>query len=270
MEDKKSVLNLLKNILYAHKCKLCGEAINIFEYEDLRLKKYICGVCEETVELTEDYLCCGVCGVPLRPHKSGEGDEAYALCGVCERYTPFNYDRAVSAVVHDDLTNNPVLRLKSGDASSLGFMADMMAGVYIKRYSRLGIEVATSVPASGDLEDNHSALLCRALSGKVGLEYIPEIIVMREARSKQKYLRSSERRTNLVGSMAVVDSSAIKGKNILVVDDVFTTGATIDECARALKARGAAKVYGITFTTNGKYIADRGANFNGRREIYGY
>ena len=70
--------------------------------------------------------------------------------------------------------------------------------------------------------------------------------------------------------MAVVDSSAIRNGNILVVDDVFTTGATIDECARALKAGGAAKVYGITFTTNGRYIDGLDANFSGRREIYGY
>ena len=57
MEDKKSVLNFLKNILYAHKCKLCGEVINIFEYEDLRLKKYVCDACESILRLTEDYVC---------------------------------------------------------------------------------------------------------------------------------------------------------------------------------------------------------------------
>lgn len=270
MEDKKSVFNFLKNILYAHKCKLCGEVINIFEYEDLRLKKYVCDACESILRLTEDYVCCGVCGTPLRPRKGDNGDGVCALCDVCEKYAPFNYDRAVSAVVHDDLTNNPVLKLKSGDASPLDYMTDLMAGVYKKRYSRLGIEIATSVPTSGNLEDNHSAALCRALSGKVGLEYVPGIIVTREARNKQKYLSSPERRTNLDGSMAVVDSSAIRNGNILVVDDVFTTGATIDECARALKAGGAAKVYGITFTTNGRYIDGLDANFSGRREIYGY
>lgn len=55
-----------------------------------------------------------------------------------------------------------------------------------------------------------------------------------------------ERRENLKGVFDVVRADEIKGKNVLVIDDVYTTGATINECARVLQRAGARKVYSIT------------------------
>ncbi|MBR7180447.1 MAG: ComF family protein, partial [Kiritimatiellae bacterium] len=71
--------------------------------------------------------------------------------------------------------------------------------------------------------------------------------VARTGRPKrQSGLGGSERRENVKGSFAVLRPGFVRGRTLLVVDDVMTTGSTLSECARALKEAGAAKVFALT------------------------
>ena len=93
---------------------------------------------------------------------------------------------------------------------------------------------------------NHAALLARKLGGLAGL---PEREALARIRNtpQQARLSEEERRANMTDAFAAAEPVA--GKRILLVDDVCTTGATVADCARALKQAGAAAVYLVCFAT---------------------
>ena len=92
---------------------------------------------------------------------------------------------------------------------------------------------------------NQSELLAKEVGSRTGLSLFDNLKKVKET-DRQKKLTAKERRENLKGVFDVVRADEIKGKNVLVIDDVYTTGATINECARVLKRAGARKVYSIT------------------------
>ncbi|MBR2645344.1 MAG: ComF family protein [Clostridia bacterium] len=88
---------------------------------------------------------------------------------------------------------------------------------------------------------NHSEVLCAYLSHATGIPYTNELLFKTKLTFEQKKLTQAERRRNIRGSFEA--NSLVKGLSIVIVDDVFTTGATVYECAKVLKRSGAAKVY---------------------------
>lgn len=93
---------------------------------------------------------------------------------------------------------------------------------------------------------NHSALLASDLSKILGLPVDCTSLVRRKNAAPQARTTSVEqRRENVAGAFAV-RGRALKGKTVLLVDDVCTSGATLDSCAIALKKGGASSVWGLT------------------------
>ena len=89
---------------------------------------------------------------------------------------------------------------------------------------------------------NHSALLCAYLSRAVNIPYSSKLLFKSRMTPEQKrQLSASERRRNIRGSF--IADPHVEGLRIVLVDDVFTTGATVYECAKTLKRQGAARVY---------------------------
>lgn len=97
---------------------------------------------------------------------------------------------------------------------------------------------------------NQSSLLGEGLSRSLILPHKLDILVKGRETSPMSSLSSGERRINLHNAFRMgYNKDMIRGKNILIVDDVYTTGSTADACARVLKDNGAGHVYLFTFTS---------------------
>lgn len=188
---------------------------------------------------------CGTCGLPF-PHPVAEG----ALCGACLDHAPA-FDAARAAVAYNDASRRLILDFKYGDKIHA-------AGTFLPWMIRSGAQlidacdVIVPVPLHPlrlwQRRFNQSAVLATALARHSGKPHSPDALLRRRATKPQKGLKRAERLKNVKGAFAANPKrrADIAGKNILLIDDVFTSGATLDECAKALKAAGAAAVYILT------------------------
>jgi ComF family protein len=139
-------------------------------------------------------------------------------------------------------------RLKYSRDVSLG---EVLARPLISFLSETGWEIhlVTPVPLSperlAERGYNQAALLARPVALALGMEYTPSALKKVRETPSQVGLTYDQRRENVEGAFAA-SSSLVKDKNVLVVDDVTTSGATLDSCAWALLSGGAKQVFGLT------------------------
>ncbi len=192
-----------------------------------------------------DEPCCEACGFPF-DYDLGRG----VLCGRCEIKRP-TYDRARSAFKYDNDSRRLVLSFKHGGRQEgLSVFAQHM-----KRAGRSlfeGCDALLPVPLHPSRlrarRYNQSLILARALSKQTGIAVAPDILQRVKATSSQGGKSYSGRKRNVSGAFAVRASAKnrVKGKAFILIDDVYTTGSTLEACAKTLKRAGAARVDTIT------------------------
>lgn len=183
---------------------------------------------------------CETCGAPFE-HGRGDG----ARCLPCETEPPA-FDRARAACLYDEASRELVLQFKHGDRLE---HARLFAG-WLSRAARELIadsDVIVPVPLHRSRllkrRYNQAAEIARPLSRLTGLSCLPDALI-RAKPGGQAGRSASGRRREVQGAFAVPPSKRplVEGRRILLVDDVMTTGATAEACARALKRAGAAAV----------------------------
>ena len=188
---------------------------------------------------------CAHCGYPFE--FTGPIDQ---LCAVCEARPP-RVQRTRSALVYNAVSRALVLGLKSGGhTDGVARLATWMA----RAGDDLLVRDACLVPVPlhwrrrVQRRFNQSALLGRALAKRQGLRFCPHLLVRRRATPSQGGLGARARRSNVAGAFMVPPRyrAGVKDAHIILVDDVRTTGATLDACARPLLAAGAARVDALT------------------------
>ncbi|MBC7167901.1 ComF family protein [Phenylobacterium sp.] len=184
---------------------------------------------------------CDGCGTPFE-YALGPG----VRCVACEA-KPRAFSRARAACIYDETSRDPILQLKHADRQDL---APLFARWISRSADRLIEEADAIAPVPlhpGRLfarRFNQAAEIARALARLRGRAYLPDALVRRRATDSQGGKSGSGRRRNVAGAFAVPEGRArqVAGRNILLIDDVLTTGATAEGCARALRAAGAARV----------------------------
>lgn len=182
-------------------------------------------------------LCDG-CGTPFE-YDLGAG----VRCADCMA-KPRAFSRGRAACLYDDASRGVILQLKHADRTDL---APMLAR-WISRSARDLLEDADAIAPvplhRGRLlgrRYNQAAEIARPLSRLSGVPYLPDALVRVRATQTQGGKSGSGRRRNVAAAFAVPPGrgAQVTGKRILLIDDVMTTGATLEGCARALLAAGA-------------------------------
>jgi len=191
-----------------------------------------------------------VCAVTGTPFQHEFGDNMVSAEALAD---PPPFRRARAAVLHDGIARQLVQRLKYGDQSELApWMAQWMLRAGGALVADCDVVVPVPLHARRYLARryNQSAELARAIAAKGGLAFEPAALIRTKPTRRQVGLTATQRQANVRGAFRVGGENeiAIAGRSVLLVDDVYTTGATIRAATQALLRAGAADVDVLTFS----------------------
>jgi len=201
-----------------------------------------CDECEKKVREIRPPLC-QRCGAPLPDHfSSGE-----QICIPCRIHPP-HYEALRARGIFEGGLRAAIHALKYKGNLGLG---EMLAAGLERSLCKLNWKVDGIIPvplSRTRLKErgyNQAALLAQPLALAEEIPYMPKVVERVRDTASQVGLKIEERRRNVAGAF-LARKNEIDGKTILLVDDVATTGATLDACAEALLRGGAGLVYGLT------------------------
>ncbi len=230
-------MKVLMDILYPRRCLGCG----VSSPETFR---YICWDCWSDAAQVEAPFC-DLCGDPV----AGAVDHDF-ICYSCSAKTPA-FDGARSAARYDGVVGEALRQLKYEKALWLApDMAELLHNCLAAEYPGRIFDLIVPVPLHHvrrrERGYNQSAVLARELGRRLGCPVLPGMLRRIRPTTTQTNLTAKERLSNVVDAFQHRRAKQLTNRRVLLVDDVMTTGATVNACAKTLKKGGAASVHVIT------------------------
>lgn len=231
----------LAAVFFPAPCRLCGELL------DRSVLLPICGACLQSFQPLPKKVC-EVCGLPLE--SLAPDAAARLLCGAC-RESVFSFERARSYAVYDGALVRAVVLLKYEPLEPLGRwfaerLADLARGDTVFQEADIVVPVPLHRDRQRDRGYNQAELIARPLARILGRPCRSVLLVRTRPRPDKLHLTFEERWSSVRGAFAARPGSQVDNRRVLLLDDVMTTGATLDACAHALRVAGAKSVVGLT------------------------
>lgn len=209
------ILNEVVKIFYPTTCGICGQKINA---------RYTCRKCLNIIEYSQE-------------------DVAFL------NSENKHYDKLISALRYEGIFKEKMLNYKFYNAKYLGKTFAEILTILVKKYN-LKADIILAVPISKvrlrERGYNQSSVIAKKVSDFTGIEYQERILVKSKNNLRQSELTVCERKLNVKDVYSVRKFEIVKDKTIILIDDIITTGATLNECAKVLKRCGAREVIGLT------------------------
>lgn len=225
----RDIVSGVLDLLYPPFCLICEKPGNAI----------LCAECIEKIDLIGKTYC-HTCGTPY------EGYE----CKECRDRT-YAFEFARAAGVFDGPLREAIHKLKYGGYIMI---ADPLAEIMVRclpdttLIGKVDLVVPIPIHRSRIPERgfNQAEELARRFCNRVGLPIATDVLIKKKKTRHQVNLSMDERGINLQGAFAVKNAAKLAGKRVLLIDDVFTTGATLNEAATTLRESGAKQVYAYT------------------------
>jgi competence protein ComFC len=193
---------------------------------------------------------CQHCGRPFPAIAMQHHGAPLPLCRLCRENT-FAFDRARSFGVYDTALHNAILLMKYEEVTRLGhWFAERLAEVIARDPEEFRADVVVPVPLHPARQRergyNQAELIARPLAKRLGIKRGAYLLMRTKPRPARLVLSRKEHWDSVRGAYATRKGLRVDKLRVLLIDDVMTTGATLDACSRALKQAGAASVVGLT------------------------
>lgn len=228
----RKILGIIADAVYPRICPICNEIV--------RGGDIICPSCEKMLSYVEPPVCLR-CGKPV--------DEEGLLCRDCAKGRHV-YDEGRAALEYDEYMSKSIYRFKyNGKMEFAKLYGRIMHDRLKEKIDEWNVDAIVPVPVhKSRLKKrgyNQAALIAKELSKRLKIPVNECLVVRTGATGAQKDLSAAERQNNLKKAFKVTEN-VVEYDTVLIVDDIYTTGATVDAMARCLKGAGIKKVYFAT------------------------
>lgn len=195
----------------------------------------LCDKCYNKLEFIGN-KCCIRCGKP------SENEAKYCL--LCQNETRY-FDMARSAVKYKGNVQKLILEYKFHNKRYLAKYLAKFIEYAVEEYG-IKYDIAVPIPLSKSREKERKYNQVSEMLRHTNLSPVVEVLTKTRDNERQSLMAGKERRDNVYGVYAVTNKAAVKGKHVLLVDDIITTGATVNEASRVLMASGAESVFAVS------------------------
>lgn len=232
------------NLVYPRHCPICDEVLEPFSVKNGKIVKgpLVHSKCSGTIKRVSGITCIK-CGKPLG---GCEAEEEY--CSDCKNVKHY-FVRGFSAFEYRSISGSLYKFKYMGRQEYADFYAGEIAERYGRKIKSLGIDAIIPVPMYKDKENlrgyNQAEILARKISDRTGIPIYSKVITRKRNTTPMKELDSRGRRINLKRAFNI-SKNDVKFKCILIIDDIYTTGSTIDEIAHEFMIAGVQSSFFLT------------------------
>jgi ComF family protein len=233
----------LASLVFPAPCRICAQML------DTGSRIPFCHACIAVLAQTLAEPLCSQCGRPIVSTAVADSQSS-PLCHLCRLHT-YDFDAARSFGPYTLPMSRAILMLKYGEVTPLGaWFARHLARLVNADKQIFAADVLVPVPLDpARLRErgyNQAELIARPLARILGIPFRSYLLVRTKPRPDKIRLTRRERWETVRGAYAAHKSAQVDKLRVLLVDDVLTTGATLDACSKALRKAGAARVVGLT------------------------
>lgn len=227
--------DLLLDLIFPKECGGCGKE-----------GEWLCDSCLAAIDINKPVNVCPICGV--------RNENLFPVGAICRKHN-LNLDGLwIAANYNNRIIRRAIHNFKYNFIEDLHEVLVVVIGKYLSQVGCLNFDYVIPVPLHGrrraERGFNQSELLARRIGENLNCPLNIDILKRKRYTTPQIFLDREGRKSNLINAFLCEKRDVIAGKSVVLVDDVCTTGSTLEECSKELKSAGASKVWGLVIAKN--------------------